>query len=111
MYSIVIQLGAILCLPIYFRSRIGKFVATLPQVLIACACTAGPAFLLTKVIGKHLESLVVMGWSLLIGGILHRFLSGLFGAPRARGPPPTEREDDKSAPPILRVGRLPDTST
>jgi len=85
MYSIVIQLGAILCLPIYFRARIGKFVATLPQVLIACACTAGPAFLLTKVIGKHLESLVIMGWSLLIGGIVMWIVDALFGAPRAVG--------------------------
>ena len=31
MYSIVIQLGAILTLPIYFRERIAKFVSTFPQ--------------------------------------------------------------------------------
>jgi len=31
MYTIVIQLGAILCLPIYFRSRIAKFLSTFPQ--------------------------------------------------------------------------------
>src|SRR4029077_17966292 len=31
MYSIVIQLGAILCLPIYFRERIAKFLATFPR--------------------------------------------------------------------------------
>ena len=31
MYTIVIQLGAILCLPIYFRDRIAKFVRTFPQ--------------------------------------------------------------------------------
>ena len=31
MYSIVIQLGAILCLPIYFRSRIAKFISTFPD--------------------------------------------------------------------------------
>jgi len=31
MYSIVIQLGAILCLPIYFRDRITKFLSTFPQ--------------------------------------------------------------------------------
>ena len=30
MYTIVIQLGAILCLPIYFRSRIAKFLSTFP---------------------------------------------------------------------------------
>ena len=30
MYSIVIQLGAILCLPVYFWSRITKFLSTFP---------------------------------------------------------------------------------
>jgi undecaprenyl-diphosphatase len=85
MYTIVIQLGAILCLPIYFRARIAKFLGTFPQgengnrnalthplglTLIAFVVTAVPAFLLTKVIGKHLESLYIMGMSLLIGGII-----------------------------------------
>ncbi len=31
MYTIVIQLGAILCLPVYFRSRITKFLSTFPK--------------------------------------------------------------------------------
>src|SRR5437762_13510333 len=31
MYTIVIQLGAILCLPIYFRERIMKFLSTFPK--------------------------------------------------------------------------------
>ena len=85
MYTIVIQLGAILCLPIYFRSRIAKFVSTFPHgengdrnalthplglTLVAFVVTAIPAFLLTKVIGKHLESLYIMGASLLVGGIV-----------------------------------------
>jgi undecaprenyl-diphosphatase len=85
MYSIVIQLGAILTLPIYFRARIAKFLSTFPKgergdrtvlthplslVMIAFAVTAGPAFLLTKVIGKHLESLTIIGTSLLVGGIV-----------------------------------------
>lgn len=85
MFSIFIQLGAILCLPIYFRKRIAEFIATFPNgkngnhtavthpltlTIIAFICTAAPAFLLTKVIGKHLESLVIMGTSLLVGGIV-----------------------------------------
>lgn len=85
MYSIVIQLGAILCLPVYFRDRIAKFVSTFPRgergdrtaithplslTLIAFVVTAVPSFLLTKVIGKNLESLYVMGTSLLVGGIV-----------------------------------------
>ena len=85
MYSIVIQLGAILCLPVYFRVRILKFFSTFPGgergnktifthplslTALAFVVTAIPAYLLTKVIGKNLESLHVMGWSLLIGGIV-----------------------------------------
>ena len=85
MYTIVIQLGAILCLPIYFRARIAKFLSTFPQgengdrtalthplglTIVAFVITAIPAFLLTKVIGKHLESLTIMGTSLLVGGIV-----------------------------------------
>ncbi|HVO83045.1 MAG TPA: undecaprenyl-diphosphate phosphatase, partial [Syntrophobacteria bacterium] len=85
MYSIVIQLGAILCLPIYFRSRIVEFLADFPGgkrgdrtllthplglTIVAFFMTALPAFLLTKIIGKHLESLYVMGGALVIGGIV-----------------------------------------
>jgi len=85
MYTIVIQLGAILCLPVYFRERIRKLLATFPSgdrgdrtyfthplslVMVAFVVTAVPAFLLTKVIGKHLESLYIMGSALLIGGIV-----------------------------------------
>ncbi len=85
MYTIVIQLGAILCLPVYFRERIAKLLSTFPSgekgdrtilthplslALIAFVVTAIPAFLFTKVIGKHLESLAIMGSSLLIGGIV-----------------------------------------
>jgi len=85
MYTIVIQLGAILCLPVYFRERIAKFVSTFPQgkrgdrnplthplglVAVAFVVTAIPAFLLTKVIGEHLESLYIMGSALLIGGVV-----------------------------------------
>jgi undecaprenyl-diphosphatase len=85
MYSIVIQLGAILCLPVYFRDRIAKFLSTFPRgersdrtflthplslTCIAFVVTAIPSFLLEKVIGKHLESLTIMGGSLVIGGIV-----------------------------------------
>jgi undecaprenyl-diphosphatase len=85
MYTIVIQLGAILTLPLYFRERIAKFLATFPKgergdrsvlthplslVLIAFVVTAIPAFLMTKIIGKHLESLTIIGSALLIGGVV-----------------------------------------
>ena len=85
MYSIVIQLGAILTLPIYFRQRFVKLWSTFPSgerhdrtwlthplslVMLAFAVTSIPSLLLIKVIGKHLESPYVIGSSLLIGGII-----------------------------------------
>ena len=85
MFSIVIQLGAILCLPIYFWNRILEFLRDFPQgkrgdrtvlnhpltlTIIAFVVTAIPAFLLTKIIGKHLESLTLIAWSLIIGGVI-----------------------------------------
>src|SRR2546423_9416409 len=80
MYTIVIQLGAILALPVYFWNRITKLLSTFPRgergdrtlldhplslTVIAFIVTALPAFLLTKVIGKNLESLCVMVFALL----------------------------------------------
>ncbi len=85
MFSIVIQLGAILCLPIYFWDRIVELLRDFPQgkngdrtivthplslILIAFVVTAIPAFLLTKVIGQHLERLHIMALALIIGGIV-----------------------------------------
>jgi len=100
MYSIVIQLGAILTLPIYFRARIAKFLAKFPQgergertilthplsqVMLAFVVTAIPAFLLVKVIGKHLESPYVIGSSLLIGGIVMWFIDARNAKAEAEG--------------------------
>src|ERR671931_517066 len=83
MYTIVIQLGAILALPVYFWRRILGFAGTFPKgerrdrsvlthplslTLIAFAVTAVPSWALTKVIGKNLESLPVMSLGLLLGG-------------------------------------------
>jgi undecaprenyl-diphosphatase len=92
MYSIVIQLGAILCLPIYYRRRIGEFLRSFPGgngrrwidhpltlTLIAFLCTAIPAYLLTKVIGKHLESVWIMGTALLLGGAVMWIVDSLYG--------------------------------
>ena len=116
MFSIVIQLGAILCLPIYFRKRIALFIGfergTTPIFLVpfkvlkclitalfnsrpvqctavAFVCTAGPAFLLTKVIGKHLESLHIIAMSLIIGGIIMWIVDVLY----ARNVLPRRTED------------------
>ncbi len=85
MYSIVIQLGAILCLPIFFRRKLLTMIRTFPKgedgdrtvlthpltlTLAAFVVTAVPAFLLHKKIGENLESLTVMGLALIIGGVV-----------------------------------------
>jgi undecaprenyl-diphosphatase len=85
MYTIVIQLGAILVLPIYFRQRILKLFATFPGgergdrnalthplglTAVAFVVTAIPSFLMTKIIGKNLENVTVIGISLLVGGFV-----------------------------------------
>jgi undecaprenyl-diphosphatase len=100
MYSIVIQLGAILTLPIYFRERIKKFLTTFPTgergdrtilthplslVLIAFVVTAIPSFLLTKVIGQNLENPYVIGGALLVGGIVMWFVDARNAKAEAAG--------------------------
>ena len=101
MYTIVIQLGAILCLPVYFRDRIAKFLSTFPQgesgdrnalthplglTAVAFVVTAIPAYLMTKIIGKHLESLTIMGTSLLVGGIVMWIVDALNAPAEKAGP-------------------------
>ncbi len=85
MYTIVIQLGAILALVLLFLNRIVTFVRTFPKgegrdhtvlthpltlVAVAFVCTAVPSLIFEKAIGKHLESITVIALSLLIGGIV-----------------------------------------
>jgi undecaprenyl-diphosphatase len=106
MYSIVIQLGAILCLPIYFRERITKFLSTFPRgengdrtalthplglTLVAFVVTAIPAFLLGKIIGKHLESLTIMGTSLLVGGVVMWIVDAMNARAETAGPAASSR--------------------
>src|SRR5260370_4148519 len=81
MYTIVIQLGAILALPVYFWHRILPFLRTFPKgergnrtiltnplslTLIAFVVTALPTRLLTKQIWKNLETLWGVALALLI---------------------------------------------
>ena len=97
MYTVVIQLGAILALPVYFRERILKFLRTFPHgergnrtifthplslTLIAFVVTAIPAWALTKQIGKNLENLWVMALALLLGGIIMWIVDAVFTRPR-----------------------------
>ena len=85
MYTIVIQLGAIVALCLLFLSRIVGFIRTFPKgengdrtwlthpislTLIAFAVTSVPALLLHKWSEKNLQSIQVMALALLIGGIV-----------------------------------------
>jgi len=96
MYTIVIQLGAILALPVYFWSRILKFIGTFPRgergdrnvlthplslTLLAFIVTAVPAWFLARVIGKNLENLWVMALSLLVGGVVMWIVDAIFTRP------------------------------
>jgi len=85
MYTIVIQLGAILALTLLFAGRIIEFLRTFPGgedgkhtpwnhpltlTLVAFVCTALPSLMLTSIIGAHLESLRSIAFALIIGGII-----------------------------------------
>jgi undecaprenyl-diphosphatase len=101
MYTVVIQFGAIACLPVYFRARIRKFLSTFPRgergdrtilthplglTAVAFVVTAVPAYLLAKVIGEHLESLSIMGWALLLGGVIMWIVDALSAKSESAGP-------------------------
>jgi undecaprenyl-diphosphatase len=85
MYTIVIQLGAILALTLLFLGRIVEFIRTFPRgengdrtvlnhpislTLIAFAFTSAVALPLHKWSDKHLGSIWVMAVALLVGGII-----------------------------------------
>jgi len=115
MYTIVIQLGAILALPVYFWSRILTFLATFPRgergdrnilthplglTFIAFVVTAGPAWLLKKQIGHNLESLSVMAWALLLGGIIMWIVDAVCTRPR------TNHMEQMSLPQAVWIGAV-----
>ncbi len=115
MYTIVIQLGAILALPVYFWNRILQFLATFPRgergdrtvlthplslTLIAFVVTALPAFLLKKQIGQNLESLSVMGWALLIGGVVMWVVDAVCTRPR------TNHMEEMNLPQAIWIGAV-----
>ena len=115
MYTVVIQLGAILSLPVYFRRRIVEFVSTFPKgergdrtifthplslTLAAFVVTAIPSYLLKKQIGENLESLHIMAWSLLVGGVLMWVIDAMFRRPHI------DRLEDMNLPRALWIGAV-----
>ncbi len=88
MFTIVIQLGPILCLPIYFWKRITAFFDIRPfgprhpvvLTLIAFVVTSATSLPLKKIVDKHLESFIVMGLAFIIGGIVMWLVDLKYGA-------------------------------
>ena len=121
MYAVVIQIGAILSVLVYFRHRIVQFVATFPHgnngdrtlfnhpltlTLAAFVMTAVPLLILKKsgIISENLKSLKVMGGSLVIGGIIMWVVDVYFRRPR------TLEMEKMSLPQALWIGLVQITS-
>ncbi len=97
MYSVVIQLGAILSVLVYFWRRIIDFIKSFPRgsdgtktiwthplslVVLAFVITAGPCLYFDKKIGDNLESFRVMGIALIVGGIAMWVIDAVCRRPR-----------------------------
>lgn len=97
MFSVVIQLGAILAVVCYFQKRLREFVVdffrrpdgaapTMRQrlghplvlILVAFVVTAIPCYLIDKQIGEWLEKPRLMAWALLLGGIAMWVVDAIF---------------------------------
>ncbi len=115
MYTIVIQVGAILALALLFLSRIVEYIRTFPRgengdrtllnhplslTFIAFACTSAPALLLHKWSEKNLGSLTSMALALLIGGIV----MWIIDAWAARQDPGTTDIEQMSLPHAIWIG-------
>ena len=74
------------------------FTHPLSLTLIAFVVTAVPAYLLKKQIGQNLESLTVMAWALLIGGIVMWVVDALYRSPHI------DRLDDMNLPRAIGPG-------
>jgi undecaprenyl-diphosphatase len=96
MYSIVIQLGAILSVLVLYGQRLLAYARTFPKgsagdrnvfthplslIAIAFVTTAVPAYLLSKKIGEALESLIVIGVALVVGGVVMWIVDFAFRKP------------------------------
>ena len=115
MYTIVIQLGAILSLFVYFWDRLWKFVRTFPKgesgdrtllthplslTVVAFVVTALPTWALKNQIGENLESITLMAWALLLGGIVMWIVDASFNSPR------TETMEKMTLPQAIWIGAV-----
>jgi undecaprenyl-diphosphatase len=94
MYTVVIQLGAILSVVWLFWKRGIQLLRSMPRdkgfvallwhpigmIALAFLVTAGPCYLADKTIGKNLENLTVIGLALLLGGIIMWVVDAVYGS-------------------------------
>jgi undecaprenyl-diphosphatase len=115
MFAVVIQLGAILSVLVYFRQRLWNFVKSflsnwtsgeknrfqhpLVLVLLSFVVTAIPCFLADELIGENMESLAVIACALLVGAIVMILVDRKY-ANRAT----THRLEDMTAKQAVAVG-------
>ncbi|HYO10829.1 MAG TPA: undecaprenyl-diphosphate phosphatase [Tepidisphaeraceae bacterium] len=100
MFDVVIQLGAVLCLPVFFRGRLFQFARSFPRnpttgerdllnhpvtlVAVAFTLTVIPVLLLKKVVSQNLEAPAVIGAALLVGGAVMWAVDAVFDRPRTQ---------------------------
>ncbi len=85
MFAIAIQLGAIIAVLVYFAKRLRDFARSFFRpmnswqerirhpfalTIISFVVTAVPCFVMDELIGEQLENLYVIGWALLVGGVV-----------------------------------------
>ena len=114
MFAIVIQLGAILSVVVYFYRRLLDFVFSYPRgksgdrtwwnhplalVAISFLVTAVPCFLMDQLIGENLENFHIIGWSLVLGGLAMWWVDGTFSQ-RAT----TEKMEDMTLSQAIFIG-------
>jgi undecaprenyl-diphosphatase len=94
MFAVVIQIGPILTLPLFFRERISVWLRSFPGgtrgdrtvlthpltlTLVSFIFTAVPAVALKKVISKHLEDIALIAMTMIAGGIVMWVVDSIFG--------------------------------
>ncbi|RMF41115.1 MAG: undecaprenyl-diphosphate phosphatase [Planctomycetota bacterium] len=111
MFAIVIQLGAILAVVVYFRRRLSEFCRTFIKpaagdrwrhpvtlVMLSFVVTAVPCLLMDELIGENLENLMAMGIALIVGGI------AMWVVDRTFRHPSTDRIEEMSLRQAIAIG-------